>query len=98
MNGFNRKDDKNRKKNKKKKTVKEKVKLNLFGENDLNIYIFNKKGMFIALVMSIYLTIYFYLQFQNMQAGYKDTFSSVLTSINKDKDQEDNLYKNSNFL
>jgi len=44
-----------------KKRVEEKVIINLFGENDMNIYIFNKVGILIGLALSAYFIVYFYL-------------------------------------
>jgi len=53
----------------------------LFGEKDFNIYMFNKIGLALIIVVFIALVTYFYLQFDDMEKGYKDTFSSVLTDI-----------------
>ena len=44
-----------------KKQVEQKIRLNLFGENDMNIYIFNRIGILLGLSMTLYIAVYFYL-------------------------------------
>ena len=45
-----------------------------------------------------YLMVYFYFQFQNMNKGHNDAFSSVLINLNQNKDDRANLSKDGNFL
>ena len=81
-----------------KKRVENKIMVNLFGENDLNIYIFNKIGIFLMIVTLLYPIQYFYSQLQNMKKGYNDTFSSRLINLDYKAGQKDNLSKDGNVL
>ena len=72
--------------------------INLFGENDFKIYIMNKIDIFLIFCIFSYLMAYFYFQFQNMNKGHNDAFSSVLTNLDQKAGQKDNLSKDGNVL
>ena len=72
--------------------------LNLFGENDLNIYIFNRMGIVMGVAIMTYLAVYFYLQLSSMRLGHHDTFSSIVVNLDTEKKEVDHLSQNGNFL
>jgi len=64
----------------------------------LNIYMFNRIGLTLMILLIMTLLSYFYLQFDDMRKGYKDTFSSVLIDFDYSKNEVSNLDKDSNFM
>ena len=72
--------------------------MNLFGENDLKIYIFNKIGLCIIIALFIFILVYCYLQLKSVNKGHNDSFSSTINNLAHDSDYLANLHKDSNFF
>jgi len=78
--------------------VEQRVILNLFGENDWNIYTFSRVGLVLTLGVIVSLVVYSYFRYTNMIIGYYDTFSSIATNLDHDQARAANLNNDSNFL
>ena len=72
--------------------------VNLYGEKDLNIYMFNKIGIFLKYFVGIGLLVYFFIQLDKMNKSYYDVFFSVLTDYDHELNTANNLDKDSNFM